>query len=85
MLCDEVSNEMFTGLRYYYLNLYSGSSLRETFIICMNFQCNQYKNEKKKLEAEVIKLIVKCTLKELWGAESHRAYFFRSLPFVAFF
>lgn len=40
---------------------------------------------KKKLEAEVIKLIVKRTLKELWGAESHRAYFFRSLPFVAFF
>lgn len=69
---------MFTGLRYYYLNLHSGSSLREAFIICLNFQWSQYKNEKKKttLEAEVIKLIVKPTLKELWGAESHVTFFF---------
>lgn len=37
------------------------------------------------MESEVIKLIVKPTLKELWGAENHIAYFFRSVPFVAFF
>lgn len=48
MLCDEVSNDMFTGLRYYYLNFYSGSSLREAFIICRNFHCNPYKNEESK-------------------------------------
>lgn len=48
MLCDEVSNDMFTGLRYYCLNFYSGSSLREAFIICRNFHCNPYKNEESK-------------------------------------
>lgn len=53
-----------------------GSSLREAFIICLNFQCSHIKMEKKKLEAEVIKLIVKFILKELWGAESHVAFFF---------
>lgn len=75
---------MFTGLRYHYLNLYSGSLLGEAFIICLNFHCNQYKNEKK-IKSEVIKLIVKPTLQELWGAENHIAYFFRNLLFVALF
>lgn len=38
--------------------------------MCLNFQCGLNKREKKKLEAEVIKVIVKPTLKEVWGAES---------------
>lgn len=59
-----------------------GSSLREAFIICLNFQCSHIKMEKKKLEAEVIKLIVKFILKELWGAESHVAFFFFSGVFL---
>ena len=67
------------------MNLHSGSSLREAFIICLNFQCRQYKNEKQKLEAEVIKLIVKPTLTELWGAENHVAFFFFNFLFVGFF
>lgn len=41
--------------------------------------------KKEKVEPEVIKLIVKPTRKELWGAENHIAHFFRSSPFVAFF
>lgn len=81
-LCDEESSETFAGLTYCYLNLRSDSLLREAFTVCPHFQCSQYKNKKTKLEAEVIKLIVKLTLMEVGGEESHKFGFVFFFPGV---